>query len=127
MHLDHDVVLHRRDQEQQEAARRGVLDDLQSRLQSSAEGTQVAEEENKALHEFVLQVGKKVQTFFFKAQCDQMDARAKEGKEEGRKRGKGATVSRPEGRVALLQQQGVGDANVLEFMGCIEIVSWGRV
>lgn len=63
-----------------------------------------------------------MQTFFFKAQCDQMDAKAKEGKEEGRKRGKGATVSRPEGRVALLQQQGVGDANVLEFMGCIEMV-----
>ena len=101
-----------------------TIDDLllQTRLQSSAEATQAAEEENKALHEFVLQVGKKVQTFFFKIQCDQMDSKAKDAKDEGgRKRGKGATVSRPEGRVALLQQQGVSDSNVLEFMGVIEL------
>jgi len=130
--LDHEVTVHTCEQDEQDSIRHRILDELQTRMQATSEATQQAEEENKMLQEYVLQIGKKVNTLFFKIQCDQMDSKGKEGADgKGGAGGsgaggkaastrKGATMSRPEGKVALLQQQGVTDSNVLEFLGCIE-------
>lgn len=130
--LDHEVTVHTCEQDEQDSIRHRILDELQTRMQATSEATQQAEEENKMLQEFVLQIGKKVNTLFFKIQCDQMDSKGKEGADgkggaggagaggQASSTRKGATMSRPEGKVALLQQQGVTDSNVLEFLGCIE-------
>jgi hypothetical protein len=130
--LDHEVTVHTCEQDEQDSIRHKILDELQTRMQATSEATQQAEEENKMLQEYVLQIGKKVNTLFFKIQCDQMDSKGKEGADgkggaggagaggQASSTRKGATMSRPEGKVALLQQQGVTDSNVLEFLGCIE-------
>lgn len=130
--LDHEVTVHTCEQDEQDSIRHRILDELQTRMQATSEATQQAEEENKMLQEYVLQIGKKVNTLFFKIQCDQMDSKGKEGADgkggaggagaggQASSTRKGATMSRPEGKVALLQQQGVTDSNVLEFLGCIE-------
>jgi len=117
--LDQEMSMHKREQEEQDSMRRKILDELQSRLQTSSEQTQVSEEDNKMLAEHVLQVAKKINTFFFKIQCDQMDSKAKDGA-ESRRGPRGATMSRPDSKVALLQAAGVTDSNVLEYLGCIE-------
>ena len=119
--VDHEMAMHKMEQKEQDSIKRKILDDLQTRLQTSSEVSQAAEEENKMLHEHVLQVAKMVNTFFFKIQCDQMDSKAKEAQSSESRRGpRGATMSRPDSKVALLQTAGVTDSNLLEYLGCIE-------
>lgn len=60
----------------------------------------------------VEKIAKKVQTLFYKIQCDQL-------LESGAKGGKGTQVS-SESRLAVLSGQGVSESNILHFMGLIE-------
>jgi hypothetical protein len=56
--VDHEMAMHKMEQKEQDSIKRKILDDLQTRLQTSSEVSQAAEEENKMLHEHVLQVAK---------------------------------------------------------------------
>ena len=100
-----------------EEQKRLVLDNLQSRLQSATEASEASIEENAAQSEAMQQLQKKIQSVFFKIQCDQMDAKANT---KDQPTTKGTTVSRPDSNVALLTSQGISEANVLDFLGCIE-------
>ena len=100
-----------------EEQRRKVLDDLQSRLQNATETSEAMVEENAASSEAMQQLQKKIQSVFFKIQCDQMDAKSSA---KDQPTTKGTTVSRPDSNVALLTSQGISEANVLDFLGCIE-------
>jgi coiled-coil domain-containing protein 63/114 len=101
-----------------EEQKRSVLDDLQNRLQSTAEQGEQMLEDNQAQSEAMQQLQKKIQSVFFKLQCDQMDTKANNKDQVAVT--KGATVSRPDSNVALLTSQGISEANVLDFLGCIE-------
>lgn len=107
---------HQLDQEHQ---RKKILDGLEARLQSTLEATRACEEENKKNHESVHQIAKKVQSLFFKLQCDQMDsAKGSASVVKGSKSGN--TMSRNESKMAILTGQGVTESNVLDYMGAVE-------
>lgn len=107
------------DQKVQEQSKINVLAQLESRLAYQLETYRVAEEQQKQLSNNVAQISKKVQSIFFKLQCDQMDNKANQA--QGNKNAsKGVAMSRPESKVAILAGQTVSDSNVLDFMGCIE-------
>ena len=65
------------------------------------------------------QIAKKVQSLFFKLQCDQMDS-AKGPAVNGKGAKGGNSMSRNEGKMAILTGQGVTESNVLDYMGAVE-------
>ncbi len=104
----------------QEHQRKKILDGLEARLQSTLDATKACEEENKKNHESVHQIAKKVQSLFFKLQCDQMDsAKGSASVVKGSKSG-GSSMSRNESKMAILTGQGVTESNVLDYMGAVE-------
>jgi hypothetical protein len=112
-----DIEVYKQQQQEQEQQRKGVLDELNERIESALEMKRVAEEQHALLQDGVAQISKKVQSIFFKLQCDQMESK---GAQQGGGGKKGVTVSRPESKVALLIGQGISESNVLDYMGCIE-------
>jgi coiled-coil domain-containing protein 63/114 len=107
---------HQLDQEHQ---RKNILDGLESRYQSTLDATKACEEENKKNRESVHQIAKKVQSLFFKLQCDQMDsAKGPSSTAKGSKGGN--SMARNEGKMAILTGQGVTESNVLDYMGAVE-------
>jgi hypothetical protein len=121
--LDAEVEEFKKEQEEQEASRKAVLDSLQNRMQATEETTQHLEEENHASHEAISQLSKKISSVFFKLQCDQMDAPKNKTDSVASQGAKGATVSKPASNVQRLVQQaggGASDSNVTEFLACIE-------
>lgn len=119
LHIQEEIAKYKQTAEEQEETRRKVLDDLQSRVQAAQEVHDQTVEQNHAQREAVQQISKKIQSVFFKLQCDQMDAKGNP-KEQPATTIKGTTVSRPESNVALLTSQGVSESNLLDFLGCIE-------
>jgi hypothetical protein len=112
-----------KEQDEQDKARRSVLDALQSRMQSTEETTQHLEDENHANHEAIGQLCKKVSSVFFKLQCDQMDAPKNKNDNQVAVGAKGATMSKPASNVQRLVQSAGGsasDSNVSQFLACIE-------
>jgi len=119
LHIQEEIMTYKLQAEDQEEQRRRVLDDLQTRTQRSIEEYESMVEMNSVEREAVQQISKKIQSVFFKLQCDQMDAKGN-SKEQPSASAKGATISRPESNVALLTSQGVSESNILDFLGCIE-------
>ena len=111
-----DIEVYKQQQLEQEQQRKGVLDELNERIEAALEMKRLAEEQHALLQDGVAQISKKVQSIFFKLQCDQMESK---GAQQGNGK-KGVTVSRPESKVALLIGQGISESNVLDYMGCIE-------
>ena len=96
-----------------------MLDALKLRLQTTLDATAACEEQNKIYQDSVDQIAKKVQSLFFKLQCDQMDS-AKTGSTSVKVGQKGQSVPRTESKIAILSGQSVSESNVLDFMGAIE-------
>lgn len=113
-----DIEVYKQQQSEQEQQRKGVLDELNARIEAALEMKRLAEEQHTLLQDGVAQISKKVQSIFFKLQCDQMESKG--AQTGGNNAKKGVTVSRPESKVALLIGQGISESNVLDYMGCIE-------
>lgn len=116
--IENSISAYKLEQQEQESQRRGVLDELQSKLQAQLKAIRECEEENKLQQECVSQISKKVSSVFFKLQCDQMDSKGSSSNPG--KSGKSSSTARPESKIALLTSQGVSESNVLDYMGCIE-------
>ena len=120
--LDQEIEEFSKEQEEQERAKKGILENLQSRMQATEETTQHMEEENHSSQEAMAQLCKKVSSVFFKLQCDQMEA-PKNKNDAVVVGAKGATVSKPASNVQRLVQAasgGVNDSNVTDFLACVE-------
>ena len=120
LHIEEEIMAYKLRAEEQEEQRRKVLDDLQNRTQRATEEHDQMVEMNAQEREAVQQISKKIQSVFFKLQCDQMDAKSSSKDQPSAALVKGTTVSRPESNVALLTSQGVSESNLLDFLGCIE-------
>mmetsp|Transcript_21419 Transcript_21419/g.31018 ORF Transcript_21419/g.31018 Transcript_21419/m.31018 type:complete len:515 (+) Transcript_21419:73-1617(+) len=117
--LEEEVKKYEEHQLDQEYQRKSILDSLQARLQSTLDATKSCEEENRKNHDSVQQIAKKVQSLFFKLQCDQMDtAKGSAAIVKGSK--SGSSMSRNESKIAILTGQGVAESNVLDYMGAVE-------
>mmetsp|Transcript_24835 Transcript_24835/g.25462 ORF Transcript_24835/g.25462 Transcript_24835/m.25462 type:complete len:515 (-) Transcript_24835:112-1656(-) len=117
--LEEEIKRYEEHQLDQEHQRKKILDGLEARLVSTLEATRNCEEENKKNHESVHQIAKKVQSLFFKLQCDQMDsAKGSTSVVKGSKSGN--SMSRNESKMAILTGQGVTESNVLDYMGAVE-------
>lgn len=111
-------------QREQEEERQRVRDALEQRLKVAEDSAEELRDHTKAQQESVDQIAKKVQSLFFKLQCDQMDS-AKGGSnnkvgQKGGGAGAGASSSRAESKVAILGGQIATESNVLDFLGAIE-------
>ena len=121
--IDGEIEEFMKEQEEQEKARKDVLDALQNRMQSTEETTQHLEDENHANHEAIGQLCKKISSVFFKLQCDQMDAPKNKNDNQAVVGAKGTTMSKPASNVQRLVQSAGGsasDSNVSQFLACIE-------
>jgi coiled-coil domain-containing protein 63/114 len=117
--IEEEIRSYDENQAEQEMARQSILDGLASKLQASIEATAICEAENAANHDCVHQVAKKVQSLFFKLQCDQMDS--SKGNSSSNKGSKNSgSMSRNESKIAILTGQGVTESNVLDYMGAVE-------
>lgn len=118
--IENEIRLYDEHQASQEMKRQAVLDGLASKLQASIEATALCEAENKKNHDCVHQIAKKVQSLFFKLQCDQMESsKGNSASNKGSKAG-GPSMSRNESKIAILTGQGVTESNVLDYMGAVE-------
>lgn len=110
-------------QQNQEDIHNAMLDNLLARLQHTQDKTAILETKNKIDVESVQQIAKKVQSLFFKLQCDQVES----GKNNSTVKGKSNTsangnsaASRHESKMLILTGQGVTESNVLDYMGAVE-------
>jgi len=107
----------------QELQRRAAVDELNGRIQSMLASTLAMTAENEAKQESITQIAKKVNTVFYKLQCDQMDSKGGGGgaSKSGRFGG-GTGGNRQDSRIAQLSSaQGMSiESIVLELLGCIE-------
>jgi hypothetical protein len=95
--------------------------ELESKLKSLKDTIHAASETHKIAADGADQLCKKVQSLFFKLQCDQIDTANKSQPANINQRGKAVTVSKPDNKIALLVGQGsISEANVLEYLGIIE-------
>jgi coiled-coil domain-containing protein 63/114 len=114
--IHREVDTYKNQQEEQDEVRQKALGALQSKLRATEDQIVESENQSRKYSDCVEQISKKVQSLFFKLQCDQMEA-----KQQPTKGAKGTTMSRPESKVALLTGQGgVSDSNVLDYMAIIE-------
>lgn len=115
--IEREVAQYSRGQQTQDYERKTMLEALEGKLSAVQDAIREQEITNKSYSESVDQIAKKVQSLFFKLQCDQMEAKTA----THTKGAKGTTMSRPESKVALLTGQGgVTDSNVLDYMAIIE-------
>ena len=95
-----------------------VRSELEERLAEKDEQLAYATEQHKQYTEGVDQIIKKIQSMFYKLQCDQIDNNKNNVQQQ---KGKGVTVSKPDNKIALLVgQKGPTESNVMEYMGVIE-------
>lgn len=112
------MVSYKQEQERMHAMEDQHRAELDYRLQAAKDAVQAALESHKSTVDGVDQITKKVQSIFFKLQCDQMD-NAKPI--EKPLKGKAVTVSKPESKIALLTGQGsISEANVMSYLAIIE-------
>lgn len=103
----------------QEHQRKNIDDGLKVRLESTEQATRILVEENKKNDDSVQRIAKKVQSLFFKLQCEQMDsAKGSTSVVKGSK--SGSSMNRNESKMAILTGQGVTESNVLDYMGVVE-------
>ena len=110
--LEEEILAYANDQKAQESNRLATVENYNKQVEEAKEErrkmTILAMDEQKTVEK----IAKKVQTLFYKIQCDQL-------LESGAKGGKGGAVS-SESRMAVLSGQGVSESNILHFMGLIE-------
>ena len=116
--LETEVVAYKHEQERTHAREDQHRVELEYKLQAAKDAVQVATDSHKSMLDGVDQITKKVQSIFFKLQCDQMDSSKPQEKPL---KGKTVTVSKPDNKIALLTGQGsISEGNVLAYLAIIE-------
>lgn len=119
-----DIELFKAEHAMQELQRRAAVDELNGRIQSMLAATLAMTAENEAKQESITQIAKKVNTVFYKLQCDQMDSKGGGGGGTSKSGRFGGSTggNRQDSRIAQLSSaQGLPiESIVLELLGCIE-------
>jgi len=117
--LEEEIKTYEEKLSEEETQRAEAMADLQGKWRNAKEATDecthAALEAQRALE----RIAKKVQSLFFKIQCEQMMTglhEVKNSKRDGQKAG----LRRPDGRLALLSGQGVTESNILAYAELIE-------
>jgi hypothetical protein len=118
--IQQEIDDYRTGQQEQDNVRESHLSDMFDRLQLTLQAAQEAEDQAKRHKDSVAQISKKVSSLFYKLQCDQMDNKIPPSAPAGAKAVKGTTMSKMDSNIAYLTSQGISEANVLQFMGCVE-------
>jgi chromosome segregation ATPase len=109
-----EIAKYKEEQDSHSKQQQQVHGEMQRKVEQATESVAGSKKKFMGSQDSVEQISKKVQSLFFKLQCDQMDTKAKQGSKSS---------GRPESRVALLVGHGTGgvtESNVLDFMGVIE-------
>lgn len=115
-----EIERYKKQQQEDEIHRNKILQELHQRYKATKEATIQCVAQNKIHQDSVDQLSKKVQSIFYKLQCDQMDSN-KGGQQGGGAKAKGAsTGARPENKITLLTGTSVSESNVLDYMAAIE-------
>eukprot|EP01041_Mallomonas_annulata_P000841 gene841-1639_t len=117
--IQEEIKRYKQTQKEQDDQRRRIIDGLKQRLQVTLDANSHCEQRNRIHQESVDQLAKKVQSLFFKLQCDQME-NGKTGTSNVKVGQKGQQAPRAESKIAILTGQTVSESNVLDFMGAIE-------
>lgn len=118
LQVKQDIKRYKERQREQDEQKQKVIDGLQQRKRATLDTINIAEERNRAQSDAVEQLSKKVQSLFFKLQCDQMD-NTKAGPSASKGQSK-QSMPREQSKVSLIAGQQVSESNVLDFMGAIE-------
>ena len=118
--IQQEIDDYRTGQQEQDHVRESHLNDMFERLQLTLQQAQESEDQSKRHKDSVAQISKKVSSLFYKLQCDQMDNKAPSTTPSGSKAVKGTTMTKMDSNIAYLTSQGISEANVLQFMGCVE-------
>ena len=103
----------------EEAQRAEAMADLQGKWRNAKEATDECSHAAQEAQRTLERIAKKVQSLFFKIQCDQLTTGARETK--GTKgAAQKANIGRPDSRLALLSGQGVTESNILAYAELIE-------
>lgn len=115
-----EIEKYKKQQEEDEIHRNKILQELHQRYRATKEATIQCVGQNKVHQDSVDQLSKKVQSIFYKLQCDQMDNN-KGGQQGGGAKAKGSSnAARPENKITLLTGTSVSESNVLDYMAAIE-------
>lgn len=115
-----EIENYKKQQEEDEIHRNKILQELHQRYKATKEATLQCIAQNKIHQDSVDQLSKKVQSIFYKLQCDQMDNN-KGTQQGGGAKAKGSNTSgRPENKITMLTGQSVSESNVLDYMAAIE-------
>lgn len=124
LRTEQEIVEYKQDQASQEEQRRKYIDDLQQRVQTMLHTTMQLSQENDVKQECINQIAKKVNSVFYKLQCDQVDAKAGGGGTGGgnsKSRNYGSSGVRQDAKIAMLTSQSMPiESIVLDLLGCIE-------
>jgi len=118
LQIKEEIKRYKEKQREQDEQKQKVIDGLQQRKRATIDTINIAEERNHSQSDAVEQLSKKVQSLFFKLQCDQMD-NAKAGPTASKGQNK-QSMPREQSKVSLIAGQQVSESNVLDFMGAIE-------
>ncbi|GMI11812.1 hypothetical protein TrVE_jg6525 [Triparma verrucosa] len=113
--LEEEIMSYADDQKAKEQERKDIVESYDRQVKEAKEERERAIGLSSDEQKTVEKIAKKVQTLFYKIQCDQL---LESGNKAGGK-GTGAAIS-SESRLAVLSGQGVTENNILHFMGLIE-------
>jgi hypothetical protein len=129
LRTEQEIEEYKQDQASQEEQRRKYIDDLQQRVQVMLHTTMQLGQDNENRQESINQIAKKVNSVFYKLQCDQVDANKAGGGAGGGGGGGGTSKSRSYGtggvrqdnKLAMLTSQSMPiESIVLDLLGCVE-------
>lgn len=116
-----EIEKYKKQQQADEIHRNKILQELHQRYKATKEATIQCVNQNKIHQDSVDQLSKKVQSIFYKLQCDQMDSN--KGTQQGggaKTKGANTGAGRPENKITLLTGTSVSESNVLDYMAAIE-------
>jgi len=96
-----------------DAARAEIITDLKAQIQETKVQTKEYEESAKEAQKMLNLVAKRVQSLFYKIQCDQMAGNAKSGKKTQR-------GPRSDSHLLLTSGAGINESNILKFLELVE-------
>ena len=103
---------------EEETQRADAMADLQGKWRSEKENADECKYAALEAQQALEQIARKIQSFFFKIQCDQLVALAHDA--SGNKGGQRVIFNRSGGSLALLSGQGVTKSNILAYAELIE-------
>jgi len=115
--LEEEIKAYEQKLSSEEAQRAEAMADLQGKWRSAKEATDECSHAAQEAQRMLERIAKRIQSLFFKIQCDQIFNTERKGAKIGAQR---VNISRPVGRLALLSGQLVTESNILAYAELIE-------